>query len=121
MKSTTNLEKKLMQDKVKTMILFAIRARKFALGESAIDLARGGKIHVALIANDASESSKKKYFDKMRFYKVPVFEYSTKQELGSFLKKDEISLIAIKDINMAKQVIKTIKEGDDYGKKLQEE
>lgn len=110
-----------MQDKIKTMISFAIRSRKYALGESSIGLARGHKIHVALLASDASETTKKKYFDKMSYYNIPIFEYLTKKELGNLLNKDEISLIAIKDINMAKQVIKLIKEGDDYGKRLQEE
>lgn len=110
-----------MQDKIKTMINFAIRSRKYALGETAIELAKFKKIQVALLASDASESSKKKYFDKMKFYGIPIFEYSTKKELGVLLNKEEISLIAIKDINMAKQVIKCIKEGDDYGKRLQEE
>ena len=103
------------------MIMFAIRSRKYALGESAIEQARSHKIHVALLASNASESTKKKYLDKMSFYKVPIFEYSTKCELGKLLNKEEISLLAIKDINMARQVIKLIKEGDDYGKRLQEE
>lgn len=110
-----------MQDKVKTMCLFAIRSRKYALGESAIELAKHRSIHVALLASDASETSKKKYFDKMKYYQIPIFEVSTKKELGDLLNKDEISLFAIKDINMAKQVIKLLKEGDDYGKRLQEE
>ena len=110
-----------MQDKIKTMIMFSIRSRKYALGESCIDQARSKKIYVALLASDASESTKKKYFDKMKYYQIPIFEYSTKKELWLLLNKEEISLIAIKDINMAKQVIKSIKEGDDYGKRLQEE
>lgn len=110
-----------MQDKIQTMLNFAIRSKKYALGESAIGLARSKKIYVALLASDASMATKKKYIDKMSYYQIPIFTYLTKKELGNLLNKDEISLIAIKDINMAKQVIKLIKEGDDYGKRLQEE
>ena len=105
-----------MQEKIKNMIRFAIRARKYALGETIISTcSKGTAIKLVLIASDASEASKKKYCDKLTYYKINYVIYSTKNELGDLLNKNEISAFAIKDANIAKQVYKLIKEGDWYG------
>ena len=49
---------------------------------------------------------------KFTYYKINYVIYSTKNELGDLLNKNEISAFAIKDANIAKQVYKLIKEGD---------
>ena len=60
-----------MQEKIKNMIRFAIRARKYALGEIIISTcSKGNAIKLVLIASDASEASKKKYCDKLTYYKI---------------------------------------------------
>ena len=105
-----------MQEKIKSLIGFAIRARKYSLGESV--LGRKNKVKLALLAIDTSSSTKKKYLDKLSYNQIPYIEYGSKKELGELLHKEEISLFAIEDINIAKQVIKLIKEENWYGKKL---
>lgn len=97
-----------MQEKIKSMIGFAIRGKKFSLGESV--LFRKDKVKLALLAVDTSTSSKKKYIDKLSYYQIPYIEYGKKSEIGKLLHKDEISLFAIEDTNIAKQVIKLVKE-----------
>ena len=105
-----------MQDKVKSMIGFAIRGKKYSIGESV--LSRKGKVKIALLAVDTSSLSKKKYIDKLSYNQIPYIEYGTKTELGELLRKKEISLFAIEDINIAKQVIKLVKEENRYGEKF---
>lgn len=97
-----------MQEKVKSMLGFAIRGKKFSIGESV--LFRKNKIKLVLLAEDTSSSTKKKYLDKLSYYQIPYIEYGTKNELGELLRKNEISIFAIEDSNIAKQVIKLIKE-----------
>lgn len=104
-----------MKEKIISMINFAIRARKYSLGESVISLSRGGKIKLALIAKDCSSTTKKMYYDKLNFNHVHILEYMTKSEIGSLLGKKEISVIGFTDINMAKQIIKLIKEDETNG------
>ena len=104
-----------MLEKIKTMINFAIRARKYALGESVISLGRSGKIKLALLATNTSDASKKKYRDKINYYHIPYVEYGTKEELASLLNKQEISLIGILDANLAREIKKLIKEDETNG------
>lgn len=105
-----------MQEKIKAMIGFAIRGKKYSIGESV--LSRKGKVKIALLAVDTSSSSKKKYIDKLSYNQIPYVEYGTKNELGEILRKNEISLFAIEDINIAKQVIKLVKEEIRDGEKF---
>ncbi len=97
-----------MQEKIKALIGFAIRGKKFSIGESVIF--KKNKIKLALLAIDTAPTSKKKYLDKLSYNQIPYVEYGTKKELGELLHKEEISLFAIEEINIAKQVIKLIKE-----------
>ena len=105
-----------MQEKIKGLIGFAIRGKKFSIGESV--LSRKNKIKLAILATDTAPTTKKKYLDKLSYNQIPYIEYGTKEELGALLRKNEISLFAIEEVNIAKQVIKLIKEENWYGKKL---
>ena len=97
-----------MQEKIKGLIGFAIRGKKYSIGESV--LFRKNKIKIALLAKDCAPSTKKKYLDKLSYNQIPYIENGTKEELGALLRKNEISLFAIEEVNIAKQVIKLIKE-----------
>lgn len=104
-----------MQEKVKGMINFAIRSKKYVIGESVISSLKNKKVKLALLAVDASESSKKKYCDKLNFYQTSYLEYGRKEELADLLGKKEISIIGILDVNIAKQIKKLIKEDETNG------
>ena len=97
-----------MQEKIKGLIGFAIRGKKYSIGESV--LARKNKIRIALLAKDCAPSTKKKYLDKLSYNNIPYLEYGTKSQLGELLHKNEVSLLAIEEINLAKEIIKLIKE-----------
>jgi ribosomal protein L7Ae-like RNA K-turn-binding protein len=104
-----------MLEKVKGMINFAIRARKYTIGENVITYGKNHKVKLALLATDASDTTKKKYRDKLNYYQIPYIEYGTKEDLASLLNKQEISILAITDINIAKQIRKLIKEDETNG------
>ena len=104
-----------MNVKVINMINFALKARKYTIGENVLTSSKKNKVKLAIIATDASSASKKKYSDKLNYYRVRFIEYGTKSELGNLLNKNEISIIAILDINIAKQIIKLIKEDETNG------
>ena len=72
-----------MQEKIKNMIGFALRARKYVIGETIISsCSKNNSIKLVLIASDASDATKKKYCDKLTYYKTPLVIFSTKSELG---------------------------------------
>ncbi len=97
-----------MQAKIKTMISFALRARKISFGESV--LSRKGKVKLALMASDASESTSKKYLDKLSYNQIRYIVYGTKGELGEVVNKNNVCLLGIEDPNIAKEIIKLMKE-----------
>ena len=100
-----------MQEKIKNMINFAIRARKYCLGETILHKIRqGNSVKLVLIAKDASLQTQKKYIDKLTFYKVKYAFFSSKKELGELLHKEAISSIGIEEVNLANNIIKLMKE-----------
>lgn len=104
-----------MKEKIVNMINFAIRAKKYTIGESVIASSKNSKAKLAIIALDASDLTKKRYRNKLNYYQVPYIEYGTKEELGNLVHKNEVSIIAINDINIAKQIKKLIKEDETDG------
>lgn len=97
-----------MHPKINTMISFALRARKISFGESV--LSRKSKVKLALMASDASENTSKKYLDKLSYNQIRYIVYGTKGELGEVVNKNDVCLLGIEDPNIAKEIIKIMKE-----------
>jgi len=56
-----------------------------------------GKLHLILLATDASHTTKKKVYDKAKFYQVEVIEELTSFDISMALGKDDIKVIGITD------------------------
>ena len=83
------------------------------LTEKAI---KEGEAYIVIVAQDASDGTKKKLCDKCKFYQVPCYEYGTMDELGHRVGREARSSLAITDEGFAKQTEKRfgmeIQEGD---------
>ncbi|HAX03555.1 MAG: hypothetical protein A2Y45_10110 [Tenericutes bacterium GWC2_34_14] len=76
----------------------AYRARKVVVGtDLTISSLRMGKLHLILLATDASHTTKKKVYDKAKFYQVEVIEELTSFDISMALGKDDIKVIGITD------------------------
>lgn len=64
-----------------------------------------GKAKVVIVATDASDNTKKEFRDMCSYYKVPYYEYATKEELGHSMGKEMRASVAITDEGFAKSVI----------------
>lgn len=97
-----------LNDKIKTLIQFANASRSISYKQSLpYDLAKG-RISLLIVANDASENTISKIVPiNCKIKKILLF---TKGELGEILSKDSVSLIGIKDKNIAKGIMKYINE-----------
>jgi ribosomal protein L7Ae-like RNA K-turn-binding protein len=74
----------------------AYRARKVTVGtEITIDALRKKKICLIILANDASELTKKKVRDKAKTYETTVLEDLDSQTLSLALGKKDIKVIGI--------------------------
>ena len=86
------------------------RSGNVSYGETLIEDIRKNKVFAVIIASDTGETSKKKIIDKSKFYKVPCFEISLKEELSKAVGLNNISSIGIKSIGGANKIINMMKE-----------
>ena len=92
-------------NKILGMLGLASRARKITFGTDStlIDL-ETGKVKLILIAEDASDRTKRKITDKARHYNVPVIIHSNIENLSKAIGKNNKAIIGVKDINIANQI-----------------
>jgi len=104
--------------KVPDVLLFiglAQKAGKTAGGETAAEAAvRSGKAHLVLIAEDASDNTKKKFVNQCRFRQVPYQITQSKAMLGRAVGKGERSVLAILDESFAAGIRKKMDEKRDF-------
>ncbi len=96
-----------MNKKAFGMLGLAMRAGKVVSGEFSTEKAVKSKTaKLVIVANDASENTKKLFRDKCSFYRVPIQICSTKEELGNAIGKEFRASLAVTDSNFATQIMK---------------
>ena len=97
-------------DKVLSYLGLAMRGRNLVSGEfQTEDAVKSGKAILVIVAEDASENTKKLFRDKCSYYEVPVYSYGTKQSLGRAIGKDLRSSLGVCDAGLADAIIKQLK------------
>lgn len=97
------------ETKKKILSLFGLAARagKIASGEFQTETAvKSGTAFLVVIAQDASNNTKKLFQDKCSFYKIPILILGTKEELGHAIGKEYRASLAILDAGFAEAIIK---------------
>ena len=98
-------------DRALNMLGLAARARKLVSGEFSTEKAvKTGKAVWVLVAEDASENTKKLFRNMCDYREIPFYEYGTKESLGHCIGKDYRSSLAVTDEELAKAVEKNIKD-----------
>ena len=88
---------------VMSMIGMATKAGKTVSGEFMTEKAvKGGKALLVIVAEDASENTKKKFQNMCTYYKVPLCVFGGKEELGHAMGKEMRASLAILDEGFAK-------------------
>ncbi len=89
------------------MIGLASRAGRVKSGELTVEkTVKSGRGRLLLIAEDASDQTKKKLIDMCCFYHVPYRIFGTKEELGHWSGKAYRASICILDEGFAESVMK---------------
>jgi len=95
--------------KILSLFGLAARAGRIASGEFQTETAvKSGTAYLVVVAEDASDNTKKLFHDKGSFYKVPVIMLGTKEELGHAIGKEFRASLAILDEGFSKAVMKKI-------------
>lgn len=97
-------------DKILSLIHFARKAGKIAMGFSAVlKSMHEGKSRMILIAEDISENTLKKIMRENSSLNIPHYIFSDMNTISSSLKINKIALISVDDINFAKGMLKYIR------------
>ncbi len=99
------------QNKVLSLIGLATKAGKAASGEfSAQKAVKSGLARVVLVAEDASDNTKKMFVNMCTYYKVPVYFYSDKETLGAAMGKMYRASVAVTDEGLGKAIENRLRE-----------
>ena len=97
------------QNKVLSLLGLAMRGRNLVSGEfQTLEAIKKGSAMLVIIAEDASDNTKKLFTDKCTFYEVPVVQYGTKAQLGRAIGKDLRSSVGVCDVGLADAIIKQL-------------
>jgi len=89
------------------LIGLAKKAGRAAGGEFATEQAvKSGKAFLVIVAEDASDNTKKKFGNMCSFYKVPICFYQDKNALGHAIGKEIRASLAILDEGFAEGIKK---------------
>lgn len=93
-----------------------MRSGKLISGTDAcIEYVNKKKIKVLIVAEDASDRTKKKFNEISRVENVPIYEMFNIEMLSKAIGKKNKAVIGITDVNFSKEIIKRIDGGDAIG------
>ena len=91
----------MQNDKVLSMLGIAAKSGNVVSGEFSTEKAvKSGQAYLVIVSSEASENTKKSFFNMTDFYHVPCYVYGGKEELG----KEFRASLAVIDENLAKAV-----------------
>lgn len=97
------------KNKVLSLIGLATKAGKTVSGEFSTEKSvKTGKGFLVLVAEDASENTKKKFRNMCGFYEVPIYFLGDKVTLGKTIGKEFRASLAVQDENFAKAIMKEL-------------
>lgn len=67
-----------------------------------------GSAKLVIVADDASDNTKKEFRDMCSFYKVPCYTLGSKEELGRSMGKEMRASLSITDDGFAKSIKKLL-------------
>lgn len=100
-----------MNKRALSMLSICQKANRLSSGEFACEKAlQAGQSCLVIIAEDASDNTKKKFSNKSYFYNVPVAIFESKTELSRSIGKVNRSVISINDFGIAEKIKDYIKD-----------
>lgn len=98
-------------NKIKTLsyVGLGIKSNNVVCGEFLTEKAvKENRAYLVIVAEDASQNTKKKFTNMCDFYKVPIYFIATKEELGHAMGKEMRASLAFTDQGLARAVEKQL-------------
>ena len=74
---------------------------------------KSGKAYVVMVADEASDNTKKKFQNMCTYYEVPIYLYGTKEQLGKAMGKEFRASLAVTDPNLSDAIMKELDNRDE--------
>lgn len=103
----TNSERNrmIMQNRVYSLIGLSMKAGKIESGEFMAEKSvKEKKAALVIVAEDASDNTKKLFRNKCAFYQVPCCVYGTKEMLGKSIGREIRAVVAVMDKGLAGKI-----------------
>lgn len=98
-----------MQNRIFSSLGLATKAGKTQSGEFSTEKAvKSFKAFLVIVAEDASDNTKKMFTNMCTYYEVPCFIYGTKADLGRAMGKEMRASVAITDEGFAGMIQKQL-------------
>lgn len=100
-------------DPIGSLLGIAAKGRNVVSGEfSTEEAVKKHRAFLVIIANDASDNTKKSFSNMCEFYHVPIFFYADKDTLGRFIGCEMRAGVAVTDQGLAQALIKKLQDRD---------
>jgi ribosomal protein L7Ae-like RNA K-turn-binding protein len=94
-----------------SLIGIARKSNNIVSGEFQTEKAvKASKAALVIVAEDASNNTKKKFTNMCTYYKVPIYFCGLKTELGHWMGKDIRASLAVLDEGLADAIIKQLRK-----------
>lgn len=101
------------ESKILSYLGLATKARKLVSGEFMTEkTVKEGKAQLVIVADDASDNTKKMFQNMCEFYHVPLYIMSNKVTLGHAIGKEFRASLAVLDQGFANAIQKQYSDGE---------
>ena len=103
--------------KLLNLIGLATKAGKTVSGEFSTEKAvKTGKAWLVIVSAEASDNTKKQFANMCAYYKVPIYFFGGKEELGHAMGKEFRASLAVLDEGLSKAMVKqlNLNGGSEY-------
>ena len=91
--------------KLLSLIGLATRARKVVSGEFSTEKSvKSGRSRMVIVSEEASDNTKKMFTNMCAHYKVPIYLFGTKDELGHAMGQEFRASLSVEDAGFAKSM-----------------
>ena len=98
---------RLKGNKVLSLLGLAKRAGKVVSGEFSTEAAvKSAKAYLVVVSEEASENTKKKFSNMCTYYRVPIYFYGKKEELGKCIGQEFRASLAVTDTGFSEALRK---------------
>lgn len=103
--------------KILNLLGLATKAGQTASGEFMTEKAvKSGRAYLVLVSEEASDNTRKMFLNMCTYYKVPMYVFGKKEELGHSMGKEMRASLAITDAGFSKALKKQLElnGGSEY-------